>query len=120
MNHTGAVRSCPMCRGKPGAWRSTIRKGAAKFEIASCISCRFVYVLNPQGETFHPVQAAPAEVPEKARHRQIKRVCDHHLVRQPRVGWDLQRRRGRGRLGWLGAGFCPRRSVPIRRAGAQR
>lgn len=83
MNDAGAVRPCPMCHAMPGERRSTIRKGVAKFEIAACISCRFVYVLNPQGETFHPVQAAPAEVPEKARHRQIKRVCDHYLARQP-------------------------------------
>ena len=83
MNDAGAVRPCPMCHAMPDARRSTIRNGVSKFEIVACISCRFVYVLNPQGETFHPVQAAPAEVPERARHRQIKRVCDHYLTRQP-------------------------------------
>ena len=82
MNDAGAIRPCPMCHAMP-ARRSTIRKGVAKFEIVACSSCRFVYVLNPQGETFHPVQAPPAEVPERARHRQIKRVCDHYLARQP-------------------------------------
>jgi 2-polyprenyl-3-methyl-5-hydroxy-6-metoxy-1,4-benzoquinol methylase len=81
MNDTEAVRLCPMCRAKPGAWRSTIRKGAATFELVNCIRCRFVYVLNPQRETFHTAQTAPAEVPERARHRQIKRVCDHHRER---------------------------------------
>ncbi|MGH8129989.1 MAG: class I SAM-dependent methyltransferase [Steroidobacteraceae bacterium] len=62
------------------------------------MACGFVFVVNPGAQTFHAVQDAPTEVPERARHRQIKRVCDHvlaqgagtggtHLVLEVGAGW---------------------------------
>lgn len=74
--------SCPMCGTKERASYLQTPRGETTFEIARCNGCNFIFVANPQGETFHAVQAAPAEVPERARHRQIKRVCDHVLIRR--------------------------------------
>ena len=79
-----SIRPCPMCRSKHGAPRDAVSRGGTRYEIAKCITCHFVYVLNPQGQTFQDAQQAPSEVPERARHRQIKRVCDHQLARRPR------------------------------------
>jgi SAM-dependent methyltransferase len=38
-------------------------------------------VTNPGAQTFYHVQDTPRSVPERARHRQIKRVCDHVMAR---------------------------------------
>jgi SAM-dependent methyltransferase len=62
----------------PGVERT--RHGLS-FSIGRCARCDFLYVTNPSGTTFDHVQDAPAAVPEKPRHRQIKRVCDAVLKR---------------------------------------
>jgi SAM-dependent methyltransferase len=56
------------------------------FSIDRCAACDFLYVTNPSGTTYDPVQDAPAAVPEKPRHRQIKRVCDAVLKRDGSSG----------------------------------
>jgi SAM-dependent methyltransferase len=63
-----------------------INRGGNEFDIARCIACCFVFVVNPSAKTFHLVQQAPGKVPEKARHRQIKRVCDHVFARRALPG----------------------------------
>jgi SAM-dependent methyltransferase len=41
-----------------------------------------VFVENPGSHTFKSVQTEPFKVPERARHRQIKRICDHLMTRR--------------------------------------
>jgi SAM-dependent methyltransferase len=128
-----ASRRCPVCRSPGGVLRELQRNGR-RFEVAACRSCRFVYVSNPQEQTFHSVQEAPATVPERARHRQIKRVCDRALAHRLRsqavcdvvevgAGWgglaQLFARDRRYR--YLGmepsaarAGFCRERGLNVR------
>jgi SAM-dependent methyltransferase len=82
MKRDTSVRPCPMCHSRHGTLRAAMNRRGTRFEIAECASCGFVYVLNPKGQTFEPVQQAPSEVPENARHRQIKRVCDQQFIRR--------------------------------------
>ena len=67
------------------AWASIDRDGL-RFSIDRCISCGFVYVTNPSGTTFDHEQVAPLAVPEKPRHRQIKRICDVVVARRAPSG----------------------------------
>jgi SAM-dependent methyltransferase len=71
-----------MCRSTSSRQRLSVRRAETDFDIAQCAECRFVYVRNPRRETFHPIQQAPERIVERARHRQIKRVCDRHLARR--------------------------------------
>jgi SAM-dependent methyltransferase len=70
------TRNCPMCgtRGTVPGHALTYR--GLPYSIDRCAACDFLYVTNPSGTTFDHVQEAPAVVPEKPRHRQIKRICD--------------------------------------------
>lgn len=86
MNDALRARPCPMCGGLARTPHATVERPGARYEIARCTGCRFVFVANPGAETFDAVQNAPARVPERPRHRQIKRVCDHLLLRGPRAG----------------------------------
>lgn len=70
-----------MCGGLERAPHASIDRKQVRYDIARCNACRFVFVTNPGGEMFHAAQDPPARVPERARHRQIKRVCDRLLVR---------------------------------------
>jgi SAM-dependent methyltransferase len=70
-----------MCGSRESAPRRAVRHDGHLFDIVACGDCGFVFVLNPRGETFEPEQAAPAAVPEKARHRQVKRICDRWVLR---------------------------------------
>ena len=73
------TRSCPMCGERPTLPETEIGYRGVEFAIERCAACDFLYVTNPSGTTFDHVQEPPIEVPEKARHRQIKRVCDAAL-----------------------------------------
>lgn len=75
-------RSCPMCEENRHQPYLRIDRREAAFQIVRCRGCKHIFVANPQGETFHSVQNPPAIVPERSRHRQIKRVCDHVLLQQ--------------------------------------
>jgi SAM-dependent methyltransferase len=75
-----------MCDGLDRAPHIEVCMAGNTFEIARCTGCDFIFVVNPGPLTFHPVQEAPAEVPERPRHRQIKRVCDHVLKQGARAG----------------------------------
>lgn len=72
-----------MCRSTDYKAGAALCRAGYLFRFASCSACHFVYVLNPQGQTFRHMQQAPSEIPEKARHRQIKKVCDHQLALLP-------------------------------------
>jgi SAM-dependent methyltransferase len=80
------TRGCPMC----GDWETApvVAKSyrGQTFSIDRCVRCDFLYVTNPSGTTFDHVQDAPVLVPEKPRHRQIKRVCDAELKRGAAAG----------------------------------
>jgi SAM-dependent methyltransferase len=69
----------------------SVRFEEIDFRIVQCTNCRFVYVINPRSETFHPVQRPPAQVVDRARHRQIKRICDRHFSRRPAAAMDKPR-----------------------------
>ena len=74
-----ATRACPMCGVSDASSQLSLRREGTQFEIVRCARCQFVFVANPQGETFEPVQAEPPTVPQRPRHRQIKRICDRLL-----------------------------------------
>lgn len=73
-------RACPMCGATDAAPHRRVTHDGFAYEIVRCRPCRFVFVANPQGDTFAPEQKPPASVPEKSRHRQIKRLCDRRLA----------------------------------------
>jgi len=75
-----------MCGADQSVPKVAVDRGKTRFAIERCSACGFVYVVNPLGTTFDHVQQAPVAVPEKPRHRQIKRVCDHVLVRRLQAG----------------------------------
>ena len=79
MSAAMATRACPMCHASESLPHLTLCRDRTRFEIVRCARCRFVFVSNPQGETFEATQTAPAAVPQKGRHRQIKRICDRVL-----------------------------------------
>lgn len=72
----GDERVCPMCASGARELHRTVRKGDLEYRIAKCKQCGFVFVANPREETFHGAAQTPSRVPQRARHRQIKRVCD--------------------------------------------
>lgn len=79
-----------MCR----SWRSSphraLQDGGHRYSIVRCQDCNFVFVRDPRGETFEPDQQPPSRVPEKSRHRQIKRLCDRLLAPDdPAGGWRV-------------------------------
>jgi SAM-dependent methyltransferase len=80
------ARSCPMCGGRDRLPRVAIERDGYRFAIERCISCGFVYVTNPSGTTYDHQQDPPPEIPEKPRHRQIKRVCDDVVARRAPAG----------------------------------
>jgi SAM-dependent methyltransferase len=80
------TRSCPMCGGRGALPRASIDRDGHRFSIDRCISCGFVFVTNPGGTTFDHEQVAPLAVPEKPRHRQIKRICDIVVARRGPAG----------------------------------
>jgi SAM-dependent methyltransferase len=73
------MRACPMCAATRHASHRRLTRDGQSYEVVRCLECRFVYVANPQGDTFEPNQQAPRAVPEKSRHRQIKRLCDRRI-----------------------------------------
>ena len=75
-----------MCGADDPVPKISVDRGGVRFSIERCSACAFVYVVNPRETTFDHVQQAPAAVPEKPRHRQIKRVCDHVLVHRLQPG----------------------------------
>jgi SAM-dependent methyltransferase len=77
-------RQCPLCAGREHAPFAGRRREGNDYSIVRCAKCRFVFVANPTRQTFHPVQVAPTRVPELARHRQIKRLCDGIFARGAR------------------------------------
>jgi SAM-dependent methyltransferase len=79
-----------MCGTRETAPGVAIDHRGVEFAIERCARCDFLYVSNPSGTTFDHVQNAPAQVPEKARHRQIKRVCDKVLKGRARPGTPLR------------------------------
>jgi len=90
MNARPQTRSCPMCGTQKTVPEAAIDYRGVAFAIERCAGCDFLYVTNPSGTTFDHVQDAPAQVPEKARHRQIKRVCDDVLKRNYAPGRALR------------------------------
>ncbi len=79
-----------MCRSARSAPYRAIDDGGYRYAIVRCRECRFVFVRNPRGETYESDQRAPAQVPEKSRHRQIKRLCDRLLLSSGRAdGWRI-------------------------------
>jgi SAM-dependent methyltransferase len=74
---------CGTAATLPGA---VVAPQGLPFAIERCAACDFLYVTNPSGTTFDHVQETPAAVPEKPRHRQIKRVCDAALRRSAGAG----------------------------------
>jgi SAM-dependent methyltransferase len=78
---------CGTAQTAPGVVKAY--RGLA-FSIDRCARCDFLYVTNPSGTTFDHVQDEPATVPEKPRHRQIKRICDAVLRRGAAAG-DVHR-----------------------------
>lgn len=78
------ARPCPMCRSTDWAPGASLYRAGTQFQFASCRACHFVYVLNPPGQTYRHSQDSPSEVPERARHRQIKRICDRQRARARR------------------------------------
>ena len=73
-----------MCGGREFVPNAAIAREGIEYAITKCTACRFVFVANPGTQTFHPVQEAPPGVPERARHRQIKRIFDHVIPHQAR------------------------------------
>ncbi len=84
------TRSCPMCGTRKTVPEAAIGYRGVDFAIERCAACDFLYVTNPSGTTFDHVQDAPAQIPEKARHRQIKRVCDDVLEGKAAPGVPLR------------------------------
>src|SRR5262245_8889520 len=76
-----AARGCPMCRSLERSALLDVFKDGTLFALVRCTRCRFVYVSNPRGERFETDETAPADVPARARHRQIKRICDRRFTR---------------------------------------
>jgi SAM-dependent methyltransferase len=96
----------------------TVAYRGLPFSIERCAACDFLYVTNPSGTTFDHVQDAPAAVPEKPRHRQIKRVCDAmlkqdggagavHRVLEVGAGWGGLAQVFSRDSGWRYTGFEP-------------
>lgn len=75
-------RACPMCGGMESEPHLAVEKNGIHFRIDRCMACRFVFVSNPAAQAFRPGEREPHIVPERSRHRQIKRVCDHVLARR--------------------------------------
>ena len=74
---------CQSARSEP--FRDVADDGR-RYSIVRCQDCGFVFVQNPHGETFARDQQRPPSVPERSRHRQIKRVCDRLLLRGSPAG----------------------------------
>lgn len=75
-----------MCQSLHSTLFREVQHGGHQFEIVRCHDCRFVFVRNPRGDTFKNDQRPPSKVPEKSRHRQIKRICDHMLMERVQSG----------------------------------
>jgi SAM-dependent methyltransferase len=73
-------RACPMCGGSESRLHLAIERKGVPFRIVRCAGCRFVFVANTAASSFQHAETAPRAVPERSRHRQIKRVCDHILA----------------------------------------
>jgi len=120
-----------MCHASESLPHLTLRRQCLSFEIVRCARCQFVFVSNPQGEAFEATQAEPGNVPQKARYRQIKRICDRLLLPAHRgcriveigAGWGglAQTFASDRRYRYIGfepstarAGFCRARGYDVR------
>lgn len=65
-----------MCGGASSLPHRSMERDGHRYAIERCAGCDFLFVANPSGTTYDHQQEAPSAVPEKPRHRQIKRVCD--------------------------------------------
>ena len=112
------TRNCPMCGTRETAPGHAVAYRGLPFSIDRCVACDFLYVTNPSGTTFDHVQEAPAVVPEKPRHRQIKRICDAvlkqgapagsvHRVIEVGAGWGGLAQVFSRDSGWRYTGFEP-------------
>ena len=112
------TRNCPMCGTRDTVPGHALTYGGLPFSIDRCAACDFLYVTNPSGTTFDHVQEAPAVVPEKPRHRQIKRICDAvlkpgaaadavHQVIEVGAGWGGLAQVFSRDGGWRYTGFEP-------------
>jgi SAM-dependent methyltransferase len=65
-----------------------VERHGLRFKVVRCADCSFVFVANPAATTFQLAEDAPAAIPERPRHRQIKRLCDHFLARGAAVAGE--------------------------------
>jgi SAM-dependent methyltransferase len=82
MSASSRVRACPLCSGIESRPHLTVERRGHCFSIVRCADCRFVFVADPVPSTTQHREQDPRVVPERPRHRQIKRVCDHVFARR--------------------------------------
>jgi SAM-dependent methyltransferase len=100
MSESSPGRACPMCGSVECTPHRLVERRGIRFRIVRCAACRFVFVANPAEPTFSHGETEPRAVPERSRHRQIKRVCDHVLERH--AGTERTRRVIEIGAGWGG------------------
>ena len=90
--------TCVLCGSdKRKALRTVVRKGA-RYEIAQCLQCCFVYVTDPPADTGSHAQAHSLHWLHRSRHRQIRQLLLRHLKPHARV---IDIGCGRGELGYI-------------------